>query len=351
MIHLVREYEQKIRQILYCRFVERQSQSELDQKDEIEVLIDFIDMVQNSKTQGEVFYTLNLSQLQLHYDFISDKYIRDTGFRDLTAILSNKIRKLIMTLIYEAEEIPSTSACCQILEAITKELKHFKTFILEKDYGQVLTTRPNHWHVQLQNGVVGPITQFVAPIDVFGAPDEITSVGFDLEALYKHSINNAQYRIERVLMTLGTANNEGYQLTNNGHFLYLGKNQESAIRSFLTYDNKGLIYKNQEHEWVSFLSGQSIPQPPLIWLRPKQHFILLIKHASYLKDQNATKPLPIELMGKQPSWIKLLPIIVFKDGKPLDNKDTFRSYESLKDLLNNTARYIKDLYSSYKGEE
>ena len=348
MIHLVREYQRRLHQILYCRFVERYQTVELDGKGETAVLIDFISA--DSNTQ-EPFHTLNLLELQRHYNVATDTYFTDSSFIDLTTVLSKRIGELLFNLIYEVEETTSGKSCQQVMVGLTQVLREFSTFVLEKDFNRILDTHPNHWHLQLLNGVSGPITNYISQKSILGDPREVEYLGHSLELLFKSNINKVEQRISRVLETLDISIDDGYEPTSNGLFIYLGKNQESAIRNFLVQDNSQLIQNGQVDEWVGFLCGKSTPKIRLTWMGRKVHFILLLKEASQRKKEDERRILPIELVGREPSWIKLYPLIQFYDDKPLTPANTTRSYASIKKDLNNQAKYIKTFFDSYKGEE
>jgi len=284
----------------------------------------------------------------------------ETNQWNLSSYVANRLESLILELLGEIKLNYSEKNTKHLYAVLLKEIKRFKVFILEERPDFLLQRYPKLWGVDADEKLLKLIGDHQSNLDLLYLSDRGVSNEIQNDAFLAHVFSlyvlddvivKIEKRLERLISVLNSDDDGQPEVTNNGIFFYQGPTQVNRIQQFITYDNSGLVQKNQQKDWVEFLSGQSIPKEPLTWLGPKQHFILFIKHPSYLKDQDATKPLPIELMGKQPSWIKLSPLIVFKDGKPLDNKDTFRSYESLKDLLNNTARYIKDLYSSYKGEE
>lgn len=292
--------------------------------------------------------------------FVGNLEEGETHQWNLSGHVTKRLETLILELLQEIRLNHSEKHTKNLYTLILTEIRRFKVFILEERPDFLYKRYPKLWGVDADEKLRKLIGDHQSNLDLLYLSDRGLSNDVQNNAFLPHVfslcvlddvIAKVEKRIERLISVLNSDDDGQPEVTNNGIFFYQGPVQVNRIQQFITYNNSGLVPKNQQKEWVKFLSGQIIPKEPLTWLGPKQHFILLIKHASYLKDQNATKPLPIELMGKQPSWIKLLPIIVFKDGTPLDIKDTFRSSDSLKDLLNNTARYIKDLYSSYKGEE
>lgn len=345
MIHLVREHQRRLHQILYCRFVERHQTVELDGKGETAVLIDFISA--DSNTQ-EPFHTLNLLELQRHYDVATDSYITDSSFIDLTTVLSKRIGELMFNLIYEVEETTSGKTCQQIMVGLTQVLREFSTFVLEKDFNRILDTHPNHWHLQLLNGVSGPITNYISQKSILGNPEEVDYIGFNIGMLYGNNILNVVTRIGSVVEALDISDAGSYQPRDNGHFLYFGKNQESAIRSFLSYKNDGLVPKDQVEDWVGFLSGKSF-HSELTWLGRKKHLSVIFALAR--ESKLAKRVTPIEPVHSQVQRLVLAKMIRDKSGDFFKADDFNRSYNSILPTLKTTAKYIDELFSSYNGME
>lgn len=345
MIHLVREYQRRLHQILYCRFVERHQTVELDGKGETAVLIDFISA--DSNTQ-EPFHTLNLLELQRHYNVATDTYFTDRSFIDLTSVLSQRIGELMFNLIYEVEETTSGKSCQQVMVGLTQVLREFNTFVLEKDFNRILDTHPNHWHLQLLNGVSGPITNYISQKSILGNPEEVDYFGFNIGMLYCNNILNAVTRIGRVVESLDVSDAGSYRPRDNGHFLYFGKNQESAIRSFLSYKNDGLVPKDQVEDWVGFLSGKTLPSE-LTWLGRKKHLSAIFALAR--ESKIAKRVTPIEPVHSQVQRLVLAKMIRDKSGYFFKADDFNRSYNSILHTLKTTAKYIDELFSSYNGME
>ncbi len=368
-VSLIRSYTERLKSLLEFNYHAEEITTEYQNGEEVEVdSMDYISLT----SKGSPIFSVDANgaleimgpEWQTLFTIGDDEPKENTiepkeSIWNIRTLLVAGLTDAILDLAREVYQQYPDSISSQILEAFFKELERFKVFVLEEDLQQVKTKYRNLWgdgatvetqriikcyHTDFKNAAVSDT------VVAFG--DSVQGKLVDLSmVVLAEVIDHVQRRIQRILSVLDKESTTASEVTSNGIFFYQGPVQVNRIQQFITYDNAGLVPKNQQKDWVEFLSGQSIPKEPLTWLGPKQHFILLIKYITYLKGEQPSRPLPIELMGKQPSWIKLSPLIVFKDGKPLDIKDTFRSYESLKDLLNNTARYIKDLYSSYKGEE
>ena len=367
-----RSFISQLNRILYFNLEYKQDfvNIRFDKEDDIETMdLEYLYLTSN----GEVLVTIDpLSSWSVPKEYYNRTELAENIFVvnlnedapkdqwNLSGPVIKSLQSLVLELMQEIRLNYSERQTKHLYKVLLSEIKRFKVFVLEERVDFLFKRHPKNWGANAEPDVLKCLKNYQSSLDKLYSSDRGFTIG-DSEGTFlarafclyvlDEVVDKIQERLERLISVLNSSDDGQPEVTNNGIFFYQGPAQVSRIQQFITYDNSGLVQKSQQKEWVEFLSGQSIPKEPLTWLGPKQHFILLIKHASYLKDQNATKPLPIELMGKQPSWIKLSPLIVFKDGKPLDIKDTFRSYESLKDLLNNTARYIKDLYSSYKGEE
>ena len=369
-VSLIRSYTERLKSLLEFNYHAEEITTEYQNGEEVEVdSTDFISLTSKASVIFSVEAIQALQQIGQDATVlltIGDDPIasRDNSPKEsiwnIRTLLVEGLTDAILDLTREVYQQYPDSISSQILEAFFKELERFKVFVLEEDLQQVKTKYRNLWgdgaSVETQRIIKCYHTDFknaaVSEDAVVAFGDSVQGKLVDLSmVVLAEVIDHVQRRIQRILSVLDKESTTASEVTSNGIFFYQGPVQVNRIQQFITYDNAGLVPKNQQKDWVEFLSGQSIPKEPITWLGPKQHFILLIRHITYLKGEQPSRPLPIELMGKQPSWIKLSPLIVFKDGKPLDIKDTFRSYDSLKDLLNNTARYIKDLYSSYKGEE
>jgi hypothetical protein len=307
------------------------------------------------KAIESVVHSDNSEGVQIGQDVV---FYNEPG--EIKANLEPHIRKALkvalMDFIREHHVNGITRESQILLKEIQNELLRFRVMVLEEDPLH-LRKFYNFWGISLDEATLETFEEYHTAFK--GHPKEASSVNHvNLNSaitqlsiqILSQVLEDVQERVSRLLLVDTETESDFREIINNGVFIYQGKNQEEAIRNFLSRDNSGLVPKGEVDIWTDFLSGKSLPAEPITWLGPKTHLIILFKISAEYLNESTSSTFPMELLASQPPWRIIIPLIQFRDGERMGYRDVFHSWGVLKKSLASKALYIHEFMSSYKGE-
>jgi hypothetical protein len=354
-----KKFKRSIRDILYSTYfgdqIRYQEEGVSVEKDILALVTDYNSIISGDGFIAEVPLPIQSAKM-FGLDPITKRRIEvDDDLMPLSfeEILKDTFQQLIDDLIFTAHTSLTESKALLVLDTIKDELKKFQVLVLEEKQEYREKRFGMFWGnfvPEVTRSVISKyldLTNSHTKTGIAYCPELATTTLRSISVV----IPLALERISKLESVLKADENEEEVINNNGIFYYLGPNQVAAIESFLGYDNQGIVPKDQLKEWVEFLSGRSIPQRPITWLKPETHFAYLVRHAAHILDTGKNFMAPIQFMSSQVPWKQLMEHVQLENGERLSSTARNAAYHYETTLSKPTTKYLGRLFESYHGED
>lgn len=259
------------------------------------------------------------------------------------------LRRRMLDMIREVVDTRTDRDAIEVLNAIEKFLRRYKTVILEDDSYYLRRSKPSLWGNDLNDEELEILSDYYSYFEPTRfSPKLDNELVFDLTlAAIRSATSDALSRIGKLVESLDPDSQVPLQVAHNGLFFSYGPKQRRLIENMLQNAGDELVPKEELSSWIEFLSGQTLPGKPLNWTGPLTHFSFLLRKSSVLSDdpKRVTK-LPLSLVKSQVDWDAIGQYVLYK-GKRVTHKMTTNSVDPEK---NTRVKYILDFYELYQGE-